>query len=289
MKVVITGASGQVGRALLASVPPNVKVVPFSHHELDISSYDEVGAALERESPELIVNAAAYTAVDRAEQEPELARAANRVGPYNLAKVAATVGARLIHISTDFVFDGRASSPYRPDSPTNPLNVYGQTKRDGEIAVLSELGERAVVLRSSWVYAASGGNFLSTMLRLMKNRGAVRVVADQVGVPTAANSLAKALWKIAVIEQLCGIYHWSDSGVASWYDFAVAIAEEAVAISLLPDHAQVTPIATEDYPTLARRPSFSVLNTQSTQRAIGQEPPHWRVNLRSVLMEISRA
>lgn len=289
MKAIITGASGQAGRALLFSAPADVDVVPLSHGDLDISSPTDVDSILGKHRPDLVINAAAYTAVDRAERESDRARAGNADGAYNLARAAARVDARLLHISTDFVFDGMASSPYRPDSPTNPLNVYGQTKREGELAVLSELGTRAVVLRTSWLYSSEGNNFVRTMLGLMRDRGSVRVVADQIGTPTAAHSVANALWKIAALDHLCGIHHWTDSGVASWYDFAVAIAEETTALGLLRESTQVTPITTQEYPTPARRPAFSVLNTQATKYGIGQEPPHWRVNLRSVLVEMNRA
>jgi len=176
-------------------------------------------------APDVIVNAAAYTAVDRAESEPELARRVNSDGPRYLALAAREVGARLVHLSTDFVFDGASSIPYPPEAPTNPLNVYGVTKRAGEQAVLEVLPGRSVVLRTSWLYAAEGSNFVRTMLRLMCANGAVRVVADQVGTPTAARSVAQAIWKITERPSVTGIHHWSDAGVASWYDFAVAIAE----------------------------------------------------------------
>ena len=285
MKVLITGAAGQVGRALSDSVPANVRVIRCAHGELDLTDERAVLEALRRDSPDVVVNAAAYTAVDRAEKEPQLAQAVNADGPRRLALAARETGARLIHISTDYVFDGVSSTPFRTDAPTNPLSVYGLTKRAGEVAVLSTLPEHSVVLRTSWVYAAQGSNFLRTMLRVMRANGSVRVVQDQVGSPTSARSVAQIIWKIVETPEVRGIHHWTDAGVASWYDFAVAIAEEAAPLGLVPADVTVSPIATEEYPTPARRPAYSVLDKRSLA-SLGVAPVHWRKRLRSVLGEI---
>lgn len=290
MKALITGAGGQVGQALVTGAPAGVEILALSHKDLDIGDASSVDSCVKRFAPDVILNAAAYTAVDKAEQEADAARRANETGPLNLARAASGLGrCRLLHISTDFVFDGLSASPYRPDSAVGPLGVYGQTKLDGERRVRDELGESAVILRTSWVYDSTGRNFLRTMLRLMKERGAVRVVADQVGTPTAAHSVADVLWRIAVERQVHGVFHWSDAGVASWYDFAVAIAEEASASRLLSGGVEVTPIATEEYPTPARRPKFSVLDTRATTAALGIRSVHWRQNLRRVIGEIASA
>lgn len=235
----------------------------------------------------MIVNAAAYTAVDRAEAERELAQRINEDGPRHLAVAARTFGARFLHISTDFVFDGRSSLPYRPDAPTNPLSVYGQTKRAGEEAVLEVLPERSLILRTAWVYAGQGRNFVLTMLHLMRTKGAVRVVADQVGTPSSARSIAETLWGLTERPGINGIHHWTDAGVASWYDFAVAIAEEGALLGLVPDNVVVTPIATADYPTPARRPPYSVLDKTSLI-SLGFTPIHWRKRLRGALAEMKR-
>jgi dTDP-4-dehydrorhamnose reductase len=263
-------------------------VLSSSHKELDISDADAVHKYVRAELPAVIVNAAAHTAVDRAESEAELARRVNSDGPRHLASAAREVGARLIHISTDFVFDGTASSPYRPDAATNPLSVYGRTKLAGEQAVLEVLPESSVVLRTAWVYAAEGNNFVRTMLRIMNANKSVRVVADQVGTPTAARALAETLWKIVAMPELRGIHHWTDAGVASWYDLAVAIAEEGAQLDLVPRDAAVTPIATRDYPTPARRPPYSVLDKTSLV-SMGFTPVHWRKRLREVLVEMKHA
>jgi dTDP-4-dehydrorhamnose reductase len=285
MKVLITGSGGQVGRALTAHAPSAAEILACSHSDLDIGDSAAVLAAVRRHAPDVIINAAAHTAVDRAESEPELAARINTEGARNLALAAREQGVRLLHISTDFVFDGTQSTPYRPDALTNPLSVYGRTKRAGEEAVLALLPERSVVLRTAWVYAAQGRNFVRTMLRLLAEKGAVRVVADQVGTPTDAGSIAHILWKIAAASGLTGIHHFTDAGVASWYDFAVAIAEEAGRIGLLSGNLSVTPITTAEYPTPARRPHYSVLD-RSSLAELGIAPVHWRVRLRGVLGEI---
>ena len=205
MRVLVTGASGQLGSALVHSAPPRTELRALSRGELNIGDAAAVRAAVADFQPQLIINAAAYTAVDKAESEPELADAINAQAPRHLAEAASAIpGCRLLHISTDYVFNGRGSEPYKPADPTDPLSIYGRTKLAGEHAVLGVLAERAVVLRTAWVYAAQGKNFLLTMLRLMRERGAVRVVADQKGTPTAAASIARALWRIAELPRVHG-------------------------------------------------------------------------------------
>lgn len=287
MKVLITGAAGQVGSALVRTASPRTELRALTSRQLDIADADAVVAAVAAFRPQVIINAAAYTAVDRAESEPEPAAAANAQAPRYLAEAAKTLaGCRLIHISTDYVFDGRAAEPYQPGDPTGPLSVYGRTKLAGERAVLEVLSERGVVLRTAWVYAAQGKNFLLTMLRLMRERGAVRVVADQKGTPTAAASIARALWRIAELPHVHGVLHWTDEGIASWYEFAGAIAEDALAAGLLSKPAAVTPISTADYPTAAHRPANSVLDTRASVALLGIKPSHWRQNLRATLAEL---
>jgi dTDP-4-dehydrorhamnose reductase len=283
LKVLVTGAQGQVGRCLLASAPAGMTVVGLTRADLDVGDAEAVHRTVQAQAPTVIINAAAYTAVDRAETEIEAARRVNGSGPRHLAQAAAACGARLVHISTDFVFDGHASVPYPPDAPTAPLGVYGRTKLEGEQAVLELLAGSAVVVRTAWVYAAHGANFMRTMLRVMGEKGQVRVVADQIGTPTAADSLAGVLWALAQRADVTGLQHFTDAGVASWYDFAVAIAEEAAALGLLPASVQVRAIGTADYPTPARRPSYSVLDKRALLAALAPEHHHWRVSLRRVL------
>lgn len=289
MKVLLTGSHGQVGRELVGSAPASARVVACSRAELDICDATAVMNWCADVRPDVIINASAYTAVDKAESDSEAARRGNAEGPRNLALAAREHGARLLHISTDFVFDGAANTPYAPDAATNPLNVYGATKLQGEEAIRAVLPENSLVLRTAWVYSRNGANFVRTMLRLMGDGKTVRVIADQIGTPTSARSLADVLWKIAPRADLNGVHHWTDAGVATWYDFAVAIAEEGAACGVLPAVAQVVPITTADYPTPARRPAFSVLDKRSTLEALHLTSVHWRAQLRLVLREMVNA
>lgn len=285
MKALVTGAAGQLGWELARTAPQGVEVVALDRGDLDISDAAAVSTRVAAERPDAILNAAAYTAVDKAESEREAAFAVNEAGPAHLAAAAADAGARLIHVSTDFVFDGAASRPYRPEDAPNPLGVYGASKLAGERAVAGRLGQRALIVRTGWVYSAHGANFVKTMLRLMGERDALRVVADQVGTPTWARGLAEGLWRLAGA-QAGGTLHWGDAGVASWYDFAVAIQEEAVAEGLLGRSIPVAPIATAEYPTPARRPAYSVLDKAEGWQRSGTVPRHWRAALRAMLKEL---
>jgi len=284
MKALVTGAGGQLASELLSRPPADWAVEAISEIDLDIRDALAVEAAVARSRPDIIINAAAYTAVDRAETEADVAWAVNRDGAANLARAATAAGARMAHVSTDFVFDGRASRAYRPDDAPGPLGIYGASKLAGEVAVLAE-APGALILRTSWVYSPHGGNFLKTMLRLMGERDEVRVVADQIGTPTSAANLADGLWGL-VLAGAVGIHHYTDAGVASWYDFAQAIAEEAHAVGLLQRTLRVVPIATEDYPTPAKRPAFSVLDKSSTWTILDRRSVHWRPALRDVLRSI---
>ena len=280
--VLVTGAGGQLGRALCETAPAGIECRAVSREQCDISNAQSIAASLDAEAPRLLINAAAYTAVDRAESEAQLARSANAQAPGLLAQECAEREIRLLHVSTDFVFDGRSGTPYRSDAPVAPLGVYGQTKLDGERAVLSRLPS-ALVLRTGWVYSHQGRNFLTTMLRLHRERDELRVVDDQVGTPTSAHSLAAALWAAVQRPQVSGVHHWSDAGVCSWYDFAQAIGEEAASRGLLERPARVLPISSAEYPTAARRPSYSVLDKQGTREALGLPAVHWRTALRGEL------
>lgn len=281
MKVLITGAKGQLGRALLACAPAGAQIVAHGSDTLNITDRAAVEASFNAEQPQLVLNAAAYTAVDKAESDEETALAVNATAVGILADAARTHGAHFCHVSTDFVFDGIAGSPYVPDAPTNPLSAYGRTKLGGELLA----GVDALIVRTAWVYAPMGGNFVRTMLRLMAERPEVRVVADQVGTPTYAPGLARALWTLSG-QGLAGVHHYTDAGVASWYDFAVAIQEEALAAGLLNAAVPVIPIATADFPSPARRPGYSVLDKASTFAALGGPTSHWRDNLRRMIASI---
>tara|TARA_R100001509_G_scaffold155542_1_gene118097 strand:- start:1215 stop:2096 length:882 start_codon:yes stop_codon:yes gene_type:complete len=283
-RIVLAGADGQLGRSLQAAVPEGVQLVALSRGQLDITDPGAVAACVRQHTPRWVINAAAYTAVDRAEEEVHLAMAVNAEGPGNLAAACAAAGARLIQVSTDFVFDGARSTPYPPGAPTAPLGAYGRSKLVGEQAVQAALPE-AVILRTGWVYSRFGGNFVKTMLRLMAERDQLTVVDDQVGTPTWAQGLAQAIWSAIARAVPGGVYHWSDAGVCSWYDFAQAIAEEGHALGLLPRTLALRPIPASDYPTPARRPAFSVLDKRTTWAALELTPLHWREQLRRMLLD----
>ncbi len=285
MKALITGGSGQLGWELIRSIPENWQVLAPSSSELNLADYGTITAALERFQPHLVINGAAYTAVDKAEQEKELADAVNNIGVGLLAEASRQVGARFIHISTDFIFDGVKSRPYLPYDLPRPTGQYGASKLKGEQQVQKIYEDQSFILRTAWVYSAHGNNFVKTMLRLLSERDNLGVVTDQVGTPTWAAGLADAIWKLAD-SKITGIYHWTDSGVASWYDFAVAIYEEATILGILTRPVNLRPLRTEEYPTLAHRPAYSVLEKSSMFETLGYFAPHWRTQLRAMLKEI---
>jgi dTDP-4-dehydrorhamnose reductase len=287
LRVLVTGSAGQVGRALLGTAPAGVEAWGMSRADLDICSSRSIAAALAERRPDVIINAAAFTAVDRAEIERDAAHAVNAEAPAKLARAAQGMGIRMVHLSTDFVFDGAARRPYRPDAAVRPLSVYGASKAAGEAAVRAILPD-ALIVRTAWVYAAGGRNFVHTMLRAMASGRQVRVVADQVGTPTHADSLARGLWAL-VEDRASGTVHLTDGGVASWYDFAVAIAEAAAGQGLIARTAEVTPITTAEYPTAARRPRYSVLDSSDSWRRMGRAPPPWPSELRAMLAQLGEA
>ncbi len=292
MKVLLTGREGQLGTALQASLPEGVTLIATGRSELNLADAAACRQAVLTHHPDWLLNAGAYTAVDRAESEPDQALAINAGAPQAFAEALAETGGRLLQVSTDFVFNGAQGSPYRPDQALDPLGVYGVTKAAGETAALALPGAR--VLRTSWVYGPVGKNFCLTMLRLHALKAAagepLGVVADQVGCPTATHTLAAACWRaIGIGADADGprILHWSDAGTASWYDFALAIGELGVAAGLLERAAEVRPLSTAAYPTPAQRPSYSLLDCTSSRAALGGEPLYWRVALAQVLERVA--
>jgi dTDP-4-dehydrorhamnose reductase len=284
MRVFVAGGSGQLGRELLHCKPAGIELLALGSQELDLREAEDVDARVSGFRPRVVVNAAAYTAVDRAESEQERAFAVNGQGAANLARAARAAGAYCLQVSTDFVFDGAQSRPYLPSDRTNPLGAYGASKLAGEQLALAAYPEGVAVVRTAWLYSVFGNNFVTTMLRLMGERDSLGVVADQVGTPTWGRGLAEALWQMAVLQPK-GILHWTDAGVASWDDFAVAIQEEALGCGLLNREIPILPINTVDYPTPARRPSYSVLDKTRTWAALETTPSHWRHGLRRMLLE----
>lgn len=282
MRVLITGGSGQLGTELLKRLPEGAEVFAPTRDELDLSNASAVEAYARQLAPTHILHAGAWTAVDAAESQPDAARAVNALSTSALAKVARQQKAVLLYVSTDFVFGDGHDRPIDPDEPTDPLSVYGMTKFEGECEVQERLGDQCIIVRTSWVYAAHGQNFVRTMLRLMNERERLQVVADQVGTPTSAADLAEFCWKL-LVESRYGIWHFSDAGVASWYDFACAIYEEARARGLVTQDVEIRPIPSEGYPTPAYRPRYSVLDKHASWALRDTPPEHWRAALRRVL------
>jgi dTDP-4-dehydrorhamnose reductase len=281
VKAIIFGGNGQLGRGLAATAPADAEIFSYGIDAVDITDKASVDAIVGALKPDLLFNVAAYTAVDKAESDEAAAYAVNGTAVGLLGAAARANGARFIHVSTDFVFDGTARIPYPPDAAPNPLTAYGRTKLGGE----QMAGDSALIVRTAWVYAPIGDNFVRTMLRLLAEQREVRVVMDQIGTPTYAPGMAGALWTLAA-KGVAGIYHYTDSGVASWFDFAVAIQKEALAAGLLDRAVPVIPIAAAEYPTPALRPHYAVLDKASTFAVLGAPAPHWRTNLKTMFRGI---
>lgn len=286
-KIVLLGANGQLGQTLQQHFAAlNRDVLALDRDALDISDETALRTKLGELAPDVIINAAAYTAVDQAETDDLDARAANAAGPKHLARWAKEKNIWLLHLSTDFVFSGRSHRPYTPDDQTDPLSIYGRTKLEGELHVRYLARDNSLVLRTSWVYSQYGRNFLKTMLRLMAEKDSLNVVDDQIGTPSSTLGLARCI-AAAVEKRPVGILHWTDAGVASWYDFAVAIQDEAISQGLLRKAIPIHPIATTAYPTPAKRPAFSVLDKADTIAALDCHPQHWRRELVHVMKQLS--
>ena len=285
MKALILGAGGQLGLDLVTAAPSDFEIAALDRRALDITDQELVHRFVADARPDVILNAAAYTAVDRAEQDRDLAWSINGDAVGYLARRAVEVDAHLIHISTDFVFDGTATEPYSPDATTNPTSEYGASKLEGESQALQS--NAVTIVRSSRLYSGSGNNFVTTMLRLMGSRDELSVIDDQVGSPTWSKNLADSLWRFAARSDLTGIWHWTDAGSCSWYEWAVAIQRQAMELDLLDRMVPIEPVSTSDFPTAATRPAYSVLDSSATctALAIGQVP--WKAALDSMLGQMA--
>ncbi|MDG2422822.1 MAG: dTDP-4-dehydrorhamnose reductase [Phycisphaerales bacterium] len=288
MKCLITGAGGQLAMELVRHAPGLAELHALDIETLDITVRQQVMDQVSAIRPDVVFNAAAWTDVDGAESNESSAAAVNDNGASHLAQACGEFGARLVHVSTDFVFDGNSDTPYKVDDPTNPLCAYGRTKLAGEQVVLKTLGESAMVVRTAWLYSAHGKNFLRTMLDLMSKRDQLSVVADQRGTPTSAGSLARALWDL-LQEKASGTYHWTDGGEATWHEFAVGIHDAAREKGLLDRDVTIDPIPGKDWPAPAKRPSYSVLDMSRTEAMIGRTPRHWQEEVRIVIDELATA
>jgi dTDP-4-dehydrorhamnose reductase len=305
LRILLTGKKGQIGAKLAVLLPGLGEVAAFDRHELDLLNPDHVRRAIRDVQPNVIVNAAAYTSVDQAESEEKQSRIINVDAPALMAEEAKRIGASLVHYSTDYVFDGSSSLPYAETDQPNPINVYGKTKLAGEEAIRA-VGAPHLIFRTAWVYGTKGRNFLLTVLRLATEREELRIVRDQIGAPSWSSEIAKATAEVLLQlsaggqndpSRFAGVYHMTAGGKASWFEFAEAILKEA---SRMPRGIpwfetatkgrplvtrRVTPIPTEEYPTPARRPLYSVLSNSRLKQDFGLELPAWSVQLRAVFAE----
>jgi dTDP-4-dehydrorhamnose reductase len=284
--VMIAGMGGQLGYELTLTKPEDIQLIAPTETELDITAENSVFYYVKTHSPNIIINCAAYNNVDKAEQNAKNAFAVNKTGVENLALASKKQDSFLIHISTDFVFDGAKSSPYQTTDSPNPISTYGSSKLAGENAT-ARLLENYAIIRAAWLYSSHGNNFVKTMIRLMQERSELNVVCDQIGTPTWANSLANVIWQL-INKGTTGLFHWTDAGVASWYDFAVAIYEESSYLGLLNKNVKINPIPTTAYPTPAKRPLFSVLDKTKALETFATGQTHWRSNLRKMLIELKK-
>ena len=284
--ILITGASGQLGYELQHTAPDQYRLFACDADVLDIRNFAQAHDIIQQYGIDIIINAAAYTAVDKAEEESDLAWQVNHIGAENLAKIASEYALKLVQISTDFIFDGNNSSPYlAEDYHSEPRSIYGRSKLAGEKSVLRYAPHNHLIIRTAWLYSSHGNNFVKSMLNLMQTRNELGIVADQIGSPTWANTLADTTWQL-ITQHTTGIYHCADNGVASWYDFAVAIQNLALQYGLLDKRIPINAIRTQDYPTAATRPQYSVMDKTQTELILDKPLPHWQTSLSKMLMEL---
>lgn len=281
-KLVVIGKSGQLAWEIARLVP---EVVCLGREDVDITSSEDIAAKLDKVKPDAVINASAYTAVDKAESDEENAYLLNQTAVANLATYCKSHNVFFVHVSTDYVFNGEKGSPYTVDDAIEPQGMYGKTKAAGEAEVTSVLPAASAILRTSWVYSSHGNNFVKTMLRLMAEKPQLGVIDDQIGSPTWAKGLARACVE-AASQRTVGIYHWSDEGVCSWYDFAIAIQQLGLEKGLLQQAVPVKPIPSSAYPTPAKRPHYSVLDKTLTRETFTSPLNHWREQLSAMMDEL---
>jgi dTDP-4-dehydrorhamnose reductase len=274
MKVLVIGRNGQLAKELLATASEDFDVLAVGRDDVELNELATIEKVVCKFMPKVIINTAAYTAVDRAEIDVDAAFALNKVAVKNLAKVAVQNNIRFLHVSTDFVFDGKLNKPYSTAECPNPISIYGMSKYAGELVVQEFAQKNFSIIRTSWLYSEYGSNFVKTMLKLMAEKDSLSIVSDQIGCPTYGRDFASFLWSLCTEECLESTYHWCDAGIASWYDFAVAIQELALQEKILDKPIPIEPISSDFYPTSAARPRFSVLDTSTSSKI--RKPHYWR-------------
>ncbi|PCI77057.1 MAG: dTDP-4-dehydrorhamnose reductase [SAR86 cluster bacterium] len=289
--IVATGATGQLGQTLsrlwAESPLPQYQLEALDRSELDISQADRAIAVLSELKPAVIINAAAYTQVDKAESDSSAAHLVNAEAVGRIAAWSAQNNAKLIHISTDFVFDGSSTTPYRPDHQTNPLGAYGASKLAGEHEIQTQAKQCSAIIRTSWLYSEYGNNFVKTMLRLMGEREQLSVVNDQIGSPTSTHGLAALIFAMIPKDNYQGVYHWTDGASISWYEFAQEIQDQAIQAGLLSKAIPISPISTSEYPTAAQRPAYSVLDRSRAKAEFECPVEDWKGQLNLVIKELA--
>ena len=285
MKVLLLGANGQLGWELKRTCPQDIILTTCDHPKVNFLSTTSITTCIETAQPDWIINAAAYTAVDKAEEERDTADRINHTAVREIAGLCRQNNIRLIQISTDFVFNGKAYRPYLPQDTPDPISTYGKTKLKGEQAALEILKDDAAIIRTAWLYSSHGANFVKSMLNFFETKPELNIIDEQIGTPTWANGLAHVVWK-AMDKNLTGIHHFTDAGIASWYDFATAIQEEALSLNLTQKEIPINPIPASQYPTPAERPFYSVLDKTTLWQTLDLKPVHWRKSLRSMLKEL---
>ncbi len=290
MRILLTGGSGQVGQEILRSKPKGVEIINPSRDNLDLADYIACKRIVKDLKPDWILNCGAYTKVDEAEKNIQLSQRINGYAPAAFAEAINEMNTNLLHISSNFVFDGNQNFPYRENQTRNPLSHYGASKALGEELIEKKINdiEKVNILRTSWVISPTGENFILTMIKLHSEKESIKIVSDQIGCPTNAEDLAKVCWKIIKLKKkkkLPFILHWSDAGVASWFDIAIAVGEIAKELNIIKKEAYIFPIKTSEFPLLAQRPKYSILDTQETSKILNFQSKHWRKNLKNILIQ----
>ena len=287
MNVLLTGASGQVGHELINTCPNNIRLISFDKYALNISDREKALEIVNTYKPDIIINCAAYTAVDLAETDKETAFQVNANGVSNLALAASKNNIRLIHYSTDYIFDGKKTSPYTTRDKPNPANIYGKSKLEGERQALNINRNKVLIIRTSWVYSKYGKNFVKSMLNLMNKNKSIKVIMDQTGTPTWARSIANITWEFVKRQETNGIVHFCDGGSTNWFEFAKAIHEQALKYNIINHPLKIIPITSKEYQSKVKRPAYSVLDCDKTWNLLDIEPEDWHVNLKRMLAEYS--